>query len=155
MEQTGLRILEMVGAGLFGGGLTFIGTLLKRKWEKEDKQDAVSLALTTLSTEIGNTNKNIESVRSSIMGELAKDRAENEEYRIKQCRARILQFSDEIYRGIKHTKESFDDVIEEGIDKYEDYCNTHEDFKNFKAVAAIQNIKDTYMKCLKESNFLS
>ena len=147
MTDTGLQILQGVGLLLTGGGFTFIGMLLKRRWETKDKKDEVAVAITNL-------GKKLENVQSSIMAELAKDRADNLEYRAKQSRARILQFNEELYRHIDHTKESFDDVIAE-IDYYEDYCKEHPDFPNFKAVAAIQNVKDTYTHCLKEGKFLS
>ena len=151
MAQIGVAVV----AGLFGGGLTFIGTLLKHRWERKEKEDKVAQKLESLSGKIDTTNDKIESVQSSIMGELERDRADNEEYRVKLCRQRILQFNDELYRGVKHTKESFDDVIAEGIDVYEDYCKNHPSFPNFKAEAAIENIKDTYKKLLKEGGFLS
>lgn len=154
-----MEILAQIGvavvAGLFGGGLTFVGMLLKHRWEIKEKKDIVAQKLERLSGKIDTTNDKIESVQTSIMGELEKDRANNEEYRVKLCRQRILQFSDELYRGVKHTKESFDDVVAEGIDVYEDYCDRHPSFPNFKAEAAIENIKETYKKLLKEGGFLS
>lgn len=148
MAVTGIQVLQGVGMLLTGGGFTLLGMVLKRRWETKDKKEDVTGAITSLGNKIDN-------VKSSIMAELAKDRADNEEYRIKMCRQRILQFNDEIYRGVRHTKESFDDVIVEGIDVYEDYCKTHPTFPNFKAEAAIENIKETYKKCLKEGTFLS
>jgi len=154
-----MEIVAQIGvaavAGFFGGGLTFIGMLLKHRWERKEKEDKVASEIASLGVKIDNNNDKIESVQSSIMGELEKDRANNEEYRVKLCRQRILQFNDELYRGVKHTKESFDDVIVEGIDVYEDYCNSHPSFPNFKAEAAIENIKDTYKKLLKEGGFLA
>ena len=148
MAVTWIQVLQGVGILLTGGGFTLLGMVLKRRWETKDKKEDVTGAITSL-------GKKIDNVKSSIMAELAKDRADNEEYRIKMCRQRILQFNDEIYRGVRHTKESFDDVIAEGIDVYEDYCKTHPTFPNFKAEAAIENIKETYKKCLKEGKFLS
>ena len=148
MAVTWIQVLQGVGMLLTGGGFTLLGMVLKRRWETKDKKEDVTGAITSLGNKIDN-------VKSSIMEELAKDRADNEEYRIKMCRQRILQFNDEIYRGVRHTKESFDDVIAEGIDVYEDYCKTHPTFPNFKAEAAIENIKETYKKCLKEGTFLS
>ena len=154
-----MEILAQIGvavvAGLFGGGLTFVGILLKHRWEKQEKEDKVASKIDELGGKIDMTNNKIESVQSSIMGELERDRADNEEYRVKLCRQRILQFNDELYRGVKHTKESFDDVIAEGIDVYDDYCDNHPSFPNFKAEAAIDNIKETYKKLLKEGGFLS
>lgn len=148
MSETALKVLQAVGILLTGGGFTLLGMILKRRWETKDKKDDVTGAIVDL-------GKKIDNVQSSIMAELEKDRADNEEYRIKMCRQRILQFNDEIYRGVLHTRESFDNVIEEGIDVYEDYCKSHPTFPNFKAEAAIENIKETYKKRLKNQDFLS
>ena len=155
MSEIAIRIVEILLAGIFGGGLAFVATILKHKWEKQEKEDMVTAALASLEKNIKNTNKAIESVKNSIMDELERDRADNEEYRVKLCRQRILQFNDELYRGVKHTKESFNDVIAEGVDVYEDYCNRHPLFPNFKAEAAIENIKETYKKLQKDGGFLS
>ena len=68
-------------------------------------------------------------------------------------RYRILRFDDEIRHGEKHSKEHFDQIIED-IDKYEDYCRDHPEFPNSKAVFAIRNIKNVYQKCTDEGTFL-
>lgn len=68
-------------------------------------------------------------------------------------RYRILRFDDEIRHDEKHTKEHFDQILED-ITKYERYCEEHPDFPNNKAVFAIKNIKDVYEKCVKEGSFL-
>lgn len=148
MAVTALQVLQGVGLLLTGGGFTFLGTILKRRWETKDRKEDVTNAIADL-------GKKIDNVQDSIMLELEKDRADNEEYRIKMCRQRILQFNDELYRGVKHTRESFDNVIEEGIDVYEDYCKNHPTFPNFKAEAAISNIKENYKTRLKNGDFLS
>lgn len=68
-------------------------------------------------------------------------------------RYRILRFDDEIRHGEKHSKEHFDQIIED-IDKYEDYCRDHPEFPNSKVVFAIGNIKNVYQKCTDECTFL-
>ena len=68
-------------------------------------------------------------------------------------RYRILRFDDEIRHGEKHSKEHFDQIIED-IDKYEDYCRDHPEFPNSKVVFAIRNIKNVYKKCTDECTFL-
>lgn len=69
------------------------------------------------------------------------------------CRYRILRFDDEIRHGQKHTKEHFNQMLED-IDGYERYCYEHPNYKNSKAVHAITNIKDTYNKCVHNNTFL-
>lgn len=68
-------------------------------------------------------------------------------------RYRILRFDDEIRHDKKHTKEHFDQILED-IDKYEKYCDEHPDFPNNKAVFAISNIKDVYAACYENNSFL-
>ena len=79
---------------------------------------------------------------------------EEEEERIRNIRQRILRFNDEILMSKKHTKEHFDEILSD-IDAYEYYCDTHADYKNNKAVLAIDTIKEVYSDCIDEQNFLS
>jgi len=71
----------------------------------------------------------------------------------KSARRRILNCADELRRGIEHSQEFFDDVMDD-ISYYNNYCSEHPNFKNMKAVVAIEFIKETYQNCLKENNFL-
>lgn len=69
------------------------------------------------------------------------------------CRTRILHFNDEMIHGSKHTKEHFDQILID-ISTYENYCETHENYKNNIANLAIEHIKNAYKKCTDESAFL-
>jgi hypothetical protein len=146
MSEAWLETIKIVLSAVGGGGLTFIAILLKRKWEKQDKKDELMNALKE-------TNEKIDELQKTVMDELKKVRDEAEEYHAKQSRARILQFNDELMRNVLHTKESFDDLISE-VDYYEKFSESHPKFPNFKAVAAIENIKTTYKKRLKENDFI-
>ena len=68
-------------------------------------------------------------------------------------RYRILRFNDEIIQEVRHTKEHFDQILED-IDNYEKFCKENPDFPNNKAVLAIKNIKDVYDRCVEENDFL-
>ena len=76
-----------------------------------------------------------------------------EENKADSCRYRILRFDDEIRHNQKHTKEHFDQLMDD-ITFYEDYCSSHPHYKNNKATLAIGNIKCTYLNCSKEHSFL-
>lgn len=80
-------------------------------------------------------------------------KGEEELERARQARQRILRFNDEILHAQRHTKEHFDEILED-IDLYEKYCREHEEYENNKAVLAIATIRDIYKKCLKEHDFL-
>lgn len=121
-------ILGVLGL-LTGSGVTTLTiTILQRRWQKNDKLDEIQ--------------KKLES----------HCKADDERY-IKQCRTRILRFNDEAIRGMHHTEEHFDDVLED-ITEYNRYCDEHREFKNEKAVMAIANIHRIYKKCMEEDSFL-
>lgn len=69
------------------------------------------------------------------------------------CRVRILRFGDEISRGVKHSEESYEQVLSD-IDFYEKYCFKHQEFKNNQTVLTTQIIKDAYEKRLKNRDFI-
>ena len=73
--------------------------------------------------------------------------------RARQARQRILRFNDEILFEKRHSKEHFDEILDD-IDTYEEYCRTHEDYENNKAVLAIATIREVYKGCLKTHDFL-
>lgn len=68
------------------------------------------------------------------------------------ARRRILTASDEIRHGKRHSKEWFDQLNAD-IDAYNHYCDKHESFKNNRAVKAIENINNVYLKCLETNDF--
>ena len=68
-------------------------------------------------------------------------------------RTRILQFNNELLRNIPHTREDFIEILAE-IDFYEDYCKTHEDYKNNRCTYAIANIGRVYDEHLQKHDFL-
>ena len=76
-----------------------------------------------------------------------------EEQNAINCRVRILRFSDEMRRHIKHSQESFDQVFED-IDVYEQHCATHPNFKNNKTITAKERIKAAYDGCMEQNDFL-
>lgn len=68
------------------------------------------------------------------------------------CRVRILKFMDEILEGWQHSKDSYNQVIQD-ITNYERYCAEHPLFKNHQAVAAIEHIKSDYQERLEKNDF--
>lgn len=122
-------VIAALFGGAFGAALvSFVQFLIKRHDNKEDKIDAV-------------------------IAEVELMRREFEEERTSLARIRILRFSDEVRHGVRHSKESFDQVNLD-IDTYRRYCASHPDYKNNRAVMAIANIESVYAKCLRENDFL-
>lgn len=96
---------------------------------------------------------NLETEIKDMRTENDKRNAINDERHATLNRTHILHFNDEILHQKEHTKEHFDQILED-IDEYEEYCKEHTDYKNNKAVCAIDNIKSTYKKCLEKNSFL-
>ena len=69
------------------------------------------------------------------------------------ARARILRFGDEVKQRIEHTEEHWDEILSD-IDKYENYCASHDGYKNNKAGSTIRYLKDVYQHLLETNNFL-
>ena len=76
-----------------------------------------------------------------------------EEDKINEARRCILRFNDEILYEQRHSKEHFDEILDY-IDIYEEYCNSHPNYKNNKAMIAIDTIKKTYDHCMETHDFL-
>ena len=88
-----------------------------------------------------------------VKDEVDKLKKDEELERVRQARQRILRFNDEILFNKRHSKEHFDEILDD-IDVYEDYCATHEDYENNKAVLAISTIREVYKECLRDHDFL-
>lgn len=107
-----------------------------------DKLDAMCGVLNEL-------ERKVDSLQSQFEEHIEKTELDN----VSRCRQQILRFNDELVHGTYHTKEHFDEIMED-IDMYEEYCSTHENYPNNKASISIENIKEVYSKCLKEQKFL-
>ena len=59
------------------------------------------------------------------------------------ARTHILRFDDELVNGIHHSKEYFQQTLED-VDTYERYCQSHPTYKNNTCVLAIEHIRRVY-----------
>lgn len=71
----------------------------------------------------------------------------------KSVRLRILRFGDEVRHQQKHSKEHWDDIMQD-ITEYNAYCGDHPDFKNQKAQSTTKLLVKEYERCLSENDFL-
>ena len=127
-------VMAVLGSSVLTVIINRVFNILDRK---KDKQDQIIAEINEMKSEL---YKHIE---------------DDEKHRADMCRARILRFSDELRRGISHSEESFNNILED-IDNYISYCTQHESvYINSKANAAIRNIKTTHDKCIRgELDFL-
>jgi hypothetical protein len=68
-------------------------------------------------------------------------------------RARILRFGDELRIKIPHSKESYDQILDD-IKRYNQYCIEHPKFENDKTVLTSQIIETKYKEHLLGNTFL-
>lgn len=95
----------------------------------------------------------IEDKLDNLAGKLDKLEQTVDESDAVLARTHILRFADEIYNGVHHSKEYFDQQLDD-IDRYDKYCDDHPGFKNSRTVMAAKNIKETYDRLVKEHKFL-
>ena len=121
---------------LFGGGLvTLIQFLIKRHDDKQGKQDKILAEIAKLSTEIKRIDEKSDQ-RAAV-----------------SARVRILRFADEMREGRRHSKDAWDQALQD-CDEYEHYSDTHPDFPNNITTATIKFIKSNYMERLEKNDFL-
>ena len=121
---------------LIGGGLlAFIQFLINRNDSRNDKFKEILAA-------ISDVKKDVDTVREEAKRQNAV-----------LARTHILRFDDELCNGIKHSKEYFQQQLQD-IDTYEHFCEQHHDFENSYALEAIKHIKETYRKCRDEDKFI-
>lgn len=76
-----------------------------------------------------------------------------DERNARSARTKILEFGDELYHDVKHSKESFDDILDI-ITEYEQYCTDHPEFKNKRTERTVKHIEMIYDRCRVEHTFL-
>ena len=69
------------------------------------------------------------------------------------ARTRVLRFDDELINGVYHSREYFQQTLEE-IDTYETYCQKHPEFKNNACVLAIEHIRRVYSHLQDNNGFI-
>lgn len=98
--------------------------------------------------EMASIRKELAEIRSDIKRLDDKgDRREAENKRV-----RILRFEDELQRDIRHSKDSFDQVMGD-ITDYNQYCDAHPDFRNNQTLATVAHITKVYNERLEKHNF--
>lgn len=122
--------------GILGGGVFgFIQFLITRHDTKKGKDNKVIQAIEKINDHL-----------TELDERMAKERADD-------SRRNIIIFDDEIRRKLGHSEESFNQVNED-ITHYTEYCRSHANYQNSKAVSAIQNIRETYRQVKKEDAFI-
>jgi len=128
--------LQTIIGMLIGGGLIgLIEFLIRRSDDKKEKNSKVLAAIQALSDKI-----------TAIEGRMDKGNADS-------ARRRILTFDDELRRGLDHSEESYNQILQD-IKFYRDFCRMHDDYENDKATSAIAHIRETYQRVKNENKFI-
>ena len=124
-------ILAVVGCG---GFFTLIQFLIQR-------HDSRRGELTAIRTDIAELRKEVR------MLDEKGDRREAENRRV-----RILRFEDELQTDLRHSKDSFEQVLDD-VTAYDKYCDKHPEFKNNQTVATVNHILKVYNERLEKHDF--
>lgn len=127
--------LSLLGFLLGGSFLGFIEFLIHRKDERNGKF------------------KELEKCIKEINERLDRMEAKADEREAIQARIRILHFADELREDHRHTKERFLQVLSD-ITLYEQYTESHPDFKNNQAVLTSEFIKESFHERLDKNDFI-
>ena len=127
-------LLSLTSGGVVAAVLLFVQFLIGRKDQKAEKNDLIIQKLDKLESKVGKLENSIDE-RDAV-----------------DARRAILQFGDELYDGRHHSKERFDQILEDS-DKYDHYCDTHPDFENSKSVETVKYIKGVYHQLFVEHKF--
>lgn len=128
-------IIVACGSALIAAITSIVTLLLQHRWQKEEKASGLLAEIRSVKTALQIH------IDEQAMGEALR------------ARRRIIDFSDECRRGVRHSEEHFESVLDD-ITGYENYCAKHKDFENSKCVLSIEMIKDLYKRTKLEDDFI-
>ena len=149
-----MALIEAISKMTVGELLGYIALFLAGAATVVEKTSKTMKPLTKLARSIGRAiNGELMEKVDNLEKKVEKMDQEEQLQRAKDARTRVLRFGDEVFHGVHHTKEHFDDVLRD-ITYYENYCDEHPRFENDQMHITAEHIKETYHKCLKEHSFL-
>lgn len=127
-----ILLLTTIAGGTMGGALVgLIQFLIQRKDEKDGKYAGILDAITKLTAEVQDIRHD-QRERDAVL-----------------ARTHILRFNDELYNGIHHSREYFDQTIDD-IKTYEKFCEQNPEFANGRTEQAAFFVRDEYERLYKE-----
>ena len=146
-------VTAFVGVLIGGGILTFVEFMIKRHDEKKSRKSGVLKAISDL-------DKKVDERFDTLNAKISEVDEKVDERSAVSARVRILRFADEMMEGRKHSRDSYEQCLED-IDYYELYCfgdgeehKGHPNFKNNKTVSTVEYIKNNYAERLEKHDFL-
>lgn len=127
-----ILLLTTIAGGTMGGALVgLIQFLIQRKDEKDGKYAGILDAITKLTAEVQDIRHD-QRERDAVL-----------------ARTHILRFNDELYNGIHHSREYFDQTIDD-IKTYEKFCEESPEFANGRTEQAAAFVRAEYERLYKE-----
>lgn len=120
----------------------FIERHKKKKFDIEVAMQDIQKDLIAMQDNQSSMQRSIASLSASV----AEDQAIT-------ARVRILSFGDDMMAGRDHSKDAFDQVLND-IDRYDSYCAEHPQFKNNQTAMTREMILDQYKECERNGTFL-
>lgn len=135
------------------GGLLVLLTLIQISPIKIDPWSAIARAIgRALNKDVLDRLETLEDEQREIKAEVSAQKKLSDKREADGWRADILRFNMELVKHTKHTREDYIEILDI-IDKYENYCETHKDYENNRAVHAVANIERCYDDRLKNDDF--
>lgn len=126
------KVLVTIGELVAGGSiLAFIQFLINRHDKKHDRFAEII--------------EGMQDIRKEVQ-EIKQEASKSDAVR---SRTSILRFQDELYNDVRHSREYFEQVLDD-IETYDKYCDDHPDFKNGRTKAASKYIRDEHDRLFKE-----
>lgn len=122
--------MDIISILVGGGILAFMQFLITRYDKKHDRLKGILDRLGDLDKKIGQIEASLDE-RDAVL-----------------ARTHILRFSDELYNGVKHSQEYFQQQLDD-IETYNQFCERTPRFANGRTKAAAKYIQDEYDRLFK------
>ena len=147
------KIIEAISLGQVSTFAILILTLIQIAPIKVNPWSYIGKAIGRfINAEVLERQEKLEKKVDSLDKKIEEAEEDSQKTKAEAARKRILRFNDELLHDQNHSKEMFDDILED-IELYESYYKTHE-IKNGKAKHAVQNINTVYDKRMEKKDFL-
>lgn len=157
MKEAIIGLISACAVVIIKGIIDYIMDRRKRKDQLEDnateEESEVLKAIKDLKADVEGIKEDVANVKAEVEKTRTEVKDDILEESVVQSRVRILRFADEMACGQKHSKDHFDQTLED-ITKYETYCGSHPDFKNDITKTSIELIRDAFKERMKKHDFL-
>lgn len=157
MNEAVIGLVSAVGVVVVKGIIDYIMDRRKRRDvledEKAEEENEIMTAIKNLESKVDGIKADVDHVKEDLKKTRDEVKGDILEESVIQARVRILRFADDMACGMKHSKDHFDQTLED-ISKYKSYCGTHPDFKNDITKTSIELIQDSFKERMKKHDFL-